>query len=95
MRAAGIYETSISSLVAEGTVVEKGEYVASLDRTELAGKMANVQTEIEKIQTQLEQSRCIGVTNAYFHLNALSLAAGTWYHSMHLEKGAAVRPLRF
>lgn len=57
MRAAGIYETSISDLVAEGTIVEKGAYVASLDRTELAGKMANVQTEIEKIQTQLEQAR--------------------------------------
>ena len=57
MRAAGIYETSISDLIAEGTVVEKGAYVASLDRTELAGKMANVQTEVEKIQTQLEQAR--------------------------------------
>ncbi|MCO6478845.1 MAG: efflux RND transporter periplasmic adaptor subunit [Phaeodactylibacter sp.] len=57
MRAAGIYETSISDLVAEGTIVEKGAYVASLDRTELAGKMANVQTEVEKIQTQLEQAR--------------------------------------
>ncbi len=57
MRAAGIYETSISDLVAEGTIVGKGEYVASLDRTELAGKMANVQAEIEKIQTQLEQAR--------------------------------------
>lgn len=57
MRAAGIYETTLSDLVDEGTVVKKGEYVASLDRTELAGKMANVQTEIEKIQTQLEQAR--------------------------------------
>ena len=57
MRAAGIYETTLSDLVDEGTVVKKGVYVASLDRTELAGKMANVQTEIEKIQTQLEQAR--------------------------------------
>ena len=57
MRAAGVYETTISDLVPEGTVVEKGAYVASLDRTELAGKMANVQTEVEKIQTQLEQAR--------------------------------------
>ena len=57
MRAAGIYETTLSGLVDEGTVVEKGEYVASLDRTELAGKMTNVQTEVEKIQTQLEQAR--------------------------------------
>lgn len=57
MRPAGIYETTLSDLIAEGTVVEEGDYVAALDRTELAGKMSNVQTEIEKIQTQLEQAR--------------------------------------
>jgi hypothetical protein len=57
MRAAGIYETTISDLIAEGTVVSEGQYVASLDRTELAGKMSNLQTEIEKIQTQLEQAK--------------------------------------
>lgn len=57
MRAAGIYETTISDLVTEGTILEEGAYVASLDRTELAGKLTNVQTEIEKIQTQLEQAK--------------------------------------
>ena len=57
MRAAGIYETTISDLVTEGTILEEGAYVATLDRTELAGKMTNVQTEIEKIQTQLEQAK--------------------------------------
>lgn len=57
MRPAGIYETTLSDLIAEGTVVNEGDYVATLDRTELAGKMSNVQTEIEKIQTQLEQAR--------------------------------------
>ncbi len=57
MRSAGIYETTISDLIAEGTVVKAGDYVASLDRTELANKMSTVQTEIEKIQTQLEQAR--------------------------------------
>jgi multidrug efflux pump subunit AcrA (membrane-fusion protein) len=57
MRPAGIYETTLSDLVAEGTVVKEGQYVATLDRTELAGKMTNVQTEIEKILTQLEQAK--------------------------------------
>ena len=57
MRAAGIYETTISDLVTEGTILEQGAYVANLDRTEIAGKMSNVQTEIEKIQTQLEQAK--------------------------------------
>lgn len=57
MRPAGIFETTIQSLVPEGTIVNEGDYVASLDRTELANKMSNVQTEIEKIQTQLEQAK--------------------------------------
>lgn len=57
MRAAGIYETTLSDLVPEGNVVGAGDYVASLDRTELAGKMSDVQTELEKIRTQLEQAR--------------------------------------
>ncbi len=39
---------------------------------------------------RLEQLRCVGVTNAYFALNGLSLSAGSWFHDMHLEKGAAV-----
>ncbi len=57
MNAAGIWETTITDLVAEGTVVREGDYVATLDRTELANKMSNIQTEIEKIQTQFEQAR--------------------------------------
>lgn len=57
MRPAGIYETTLSDLVPEGTVVKEGDYVASLDRTELAGKMSTVQTELEKVQTQLEQAK--------------------------------------
>lgn len=57
MRPAGIYETTLSDLVPEGTVVKEGDYVASLDRTELAGKMSTVRTELEKVQTQLEQAK--------------------------------------
>jgi len=57
MRAAGIYQTNISDLVPEGTILQAGDYVASLDRTELANKLSTVQTEIEKIQTQLEQAK--------------------------------------
>ncbi len=57
MRPAGIYETTLSDLVPEGTVVKEGDYVASLDRTELAGKMSTVQTELEKVQTQWEQAK--------------------------------------
>lgn len=57
MNAAGIWETTITDLVTEGSLVKEGDYVATLDRTELANKMSTIQTEIEKIQTQLEQAR--------------------------------------
>ncbi len=57
MRMAEIYETTVSDLVREGTIVKEGDYVATLDRTELANKISNLQTEMEKIQTQLEQAK--------------------------------------
>ena len=57
MRSARIYQTTISDMIAEGTVVQEGEYVATLDRTELDTKLKEAQTEIDKIDTQLEQAR--------------------------------------
>ena len=55
MRSAGVYETTLSDIVAEGTVLKQGDYVAQLDRTELANKISTIQTELDKIQTQLDQ----------------------------------------
>lgn len=57
MRMAEIYETTVSDLVREGTIVKEGDYVATLDRTELANKISSLQTEMEKTQTQLEQAK--------------------------------------
>lgn len=57
MRSAQIYNATISDLVPEGTVVNEGDYVASLDPTELETKLKEAQTEIDKIQTQLEQAK--------------------------------------
>lgn len=57
MRSAGIFNTNISDIIPEGTLVSKGDYVATLDRTEIANKMKEVQTEIDKVNTQLEQAR--------------------------------------
>lgn len=56
MRAAGIYETTLSDIVPEGTILKEGEFVATLDRTELANKISTIQTELDKIQTQLDQA---------------------------------------
>lgn len=55
MRSAGIYNTTIKDLIPEGTVVQKGDFVATLDKTELATKISSIQTDIEKENTKLEQ----------------------------------------
>jgi len=57
MRTVGIWQTNITDLVAEGTLVKAGQYVATLDKTELTNKMRDAQTEIDKIMTQLEQAK--------------------------------------
>ena len=56
LRQANIYQLTISDMVAEGTIVEEGDYVAKLDRSELDTKLKDIQTEIEKIETQLAQT---------------------------------------
>jgi putative ABC transport system permease protein len=37
-----------------------------------------------------KKGRCVGVTNAFFGLNRLDLGAGSLFHDVHLEEGAAV-----
>lgn len=57
MRAARIYQVSISQLVPEGTVVKTGDFVASLDRSELDGKIKDLSAEIEKAESKLTQTK--------------------------------------
>ena len=56
LRQANIYQLTISDLVPEGTIVKEGDYVAKLDRSELDTKLKDIQTEVEKIETQLAQT---------------------------------------
>lgn len=57
MRSVGIYQTNITDMVSEGTIVKAGDYVATLDKTEIANKMREVQSELDKIMTQLDQAK--------------------------------------
>ncbi len=57
MRTAQIHQTNITDMIPEGTLVKAGDYVATLDKTELDNKMKDAMTEIEKIETQLEQAK--------------------------------------
>ena len=56
LRQANIYNVTIADLIPEGTVVKEGDYVAKLDRSELDTKIKDIQTEVEKIETQLAQT---------------------------------------
>lgn len=57
LRSVGLYQVTIANLVPEGTVVQQGQFIASLDRTEMDGKIKESQTEIDKIVTQLDQAK--------------------------------------
>ena len=48
---------TIERIVPEGTVVDSGAFVASIDRTPLVNKMKELDNEIEKLESQLNQSK--------------------------------------
>ncbi len=53
----GIYQYKISDLIAEGTFVKQGDYVASIDKTEISDKLKALQSELERLQSQLEKNK--------------------------------------
>src|SRR5882672_10827682 len=59
LRSFQIWQVIIQSIVDEGTVVKKGDWVATLDRSEFQKKFTEKQIELEKanskfVQTQLD-----------------------------------------
>ena len=56
MMTAQVYEVTISDMVPEGTIVAAGDYVATLDQTELTNKIKAEQSELEKAESQITQS---------------------------------------
>ena len=53
----GLYNIKISDLVAEGTYVEKGDFVAQLDKTELSNKLNDLLIEYDKAQSIYTQTQ--------------------------------------
>jgi HlyD family secretion protein len=53
----GIYQVKIADLVAEGTVVKKGEYIGELDKSDLAAKLKDAYSDVQKFLTQLDQTQ--------------------------------------
>src|SRR2546430_9770203 len=63
LQQAGVYQIKIASLVPEGTVVKQGDQVAELDRSALAGKLADVTLALQKAEAQYEQAELDSALN--------------------------------
>ncbi len=57
LRQAGIYEVKISDLIPEGTVIDSGAYIATLDRTEISNKLRDLSADVDKFQSQYLQTQ--------------------------------------
>jgi HlyD family secretion protein len=56
LRSVGLYNVQIAELIPEGTIVEKGDWVATLDRTEIATRIQDRETELERLETSFTQA---------------------------------------
>lgn len=63
MQQAEVYQTKISTLVPEGTVVKEGDVVAELDRSGIAAKMAEISLALQKAEAQLLQAQLDSTLN--------------------------------
>ncbi len=57
LREARIFQVKIADLVPEGTIVKENDYVASLDKSEIAEKLRISEVEIQKMRNLLSQNR--------------------------------------
>lgn len=57
LRNARIWQLVIEDIVPDGTVVDSGQWVATLDRSDLENKIRDQELEVEKLQTQFIQTQ--------------------------------------
>lgn len=57
MQQVGIWETTISDIIAEGTVVEKGDYVARLDDSQLGQSIQKMNNDLTISQAKYEEAK--------------------------------------
>ncbi len=57
LREARIWELKIDDIIADGSIVDSGDYVASLDRTELTNKLKDKEIEIEQYQNNFTKTQ--------------------------------------
>lgn len=57
LREVRIWQVQISDMIPEGTIVDSGDYVATLDRTELTNRMKDLESELEKLESQYTKTK--------------------------------------
>lgn len=57
LRQIGVYQIKISRLVPEGSIVKKGDFVASLDNSEVLTRMNDQQLQLNKLVAQFKQTK--------------------------------------
>ncbi len=57
LRNARIHRYTIDDIVPDGTVVDSGQWVATLDRSDLQNKITDQQLEVEKLETQFVKTQ--------------------------------------
>ncbi len=51
LRTVGLWNVQIAELIPEGSMVKEGDWVATLDRTEISNRLKDMETELEKLET--------------------------------------------
>ena len=57
LRQIQVYQVKIQDIIPDGSVVDSGQYVATLDRTEISTKIKDEQTNLEKFESQMTKTR--------------------------------------
>lgn len=52
-----VWQVKITDIIPDGTKVDSGQYVATLDRTDISNKLKDEQTNLEKFETQLAKTK--------------------------------------
>ncbi|MDZ7683561.1 MAG: efflux RND transporter periplasmic adaptor subunit [Fodinibius sp.] len=58
-----IFNVPIQRLVPEGTIVEKGDFVAELDRSEISSSLQDAQLELQEAESQYESAQLDSTLN--------------------------------
>lgn len=52
-----LYQVKIEEIVPEGTIVDSGEYVATLDKTEITTRLRDIQDEVDRQKSEVDKVR--------------------------------------